>query len=171
MKKIKLATHEELKKSDVIVALSFGRRIKNPGLSNNNLGVIVSSLYHRFKLPLILQWEIADSLSNNNDIKEEKVIREHRRGEFAYLDTFEVLDQAKEFCETKDWIKIVLVAHQAHLPRAKRVAERLGFIVNIPFIKDVPYDKESIQKWTRSKYRFAIREKLATIAYSREGKI
>lgn len=166
-KKIRIATNDELKKSEVIVGLSFGVRADNsPGLSNETLAKIAENLYKKYELALVLQWEIADCISGIHALK---IIREHREKD-EYLDTFEVLSQAKEICEFYGWEKIILVAHQDHLPRSIRVAEKLGFKVNVPFI-DCPYDKESAQKWTRNKLRFIIHEKIATIIYSREGKI
>jgi len=170
----RLATDEELKESDVVIALSFGRRPLNaPGLSNEYLAKIVESLYEKYKHPLILQKEIACFLC---PLPKEKIIEEHREYKKdgktkKYLDTFEVLVQAKEVCMNKGWAKIILVAHQDHLPRVIKVAENLLFMVRIPLTGKVPYDKKSDQRWTRGKIRFAIYEKLATFIYSRKGKI
>jgi len=172
---IRTATgNEELSESEVIIGLSFGILPNgSPGLPNGYLANVVTSLYKVYQLPLILQGEVADALQIlDPTIPIYRVISEHQDNEKKYLDTYEVLRQSKEICKNNDWETIILVAHQDHLPRAFKVAEKLGFIVSVPTIGgNCPYDKESAQRWTRSKFQFAIREKFATIIYSHEGKI
>lgn len=173
-KEIRIASDEELRKSSVIIGLSFGSKRKDgsPGLSNRRLANITASLYGEYQLPIILQWEIADSLDFlGATLPIYRVISEHQDNEKKYLDTYEVLRQAKAICKNNGWERIILVAHQDHLPRSIKVAEKIGFIVNVPSIKCFLYDKESAQKWTRSKFRFAIREKFVKIVYSFESKI
>jgi hypothetical protein len=151
----------------VIIGLSFGKRGNKPGISNRFLGQAVRKLYEEYNLPIILQWEIADCLI---DIPVLKRIESHRiKGD--YLDTYEVLYQARKFCKEKKLNKPILVAHQDHLPRVIKVAKKLGFK---PIKKEflyIPYDKHSSQPWTRNKIRFLIHEFATKTKYKIESKI
>jgi len=160
-----IGTNEELGKCDTIIALSFGINPDNkPGISNNELAEWVDILQQYYHRPLILQWEIAEAERLSESLPA-KVIRKHRT-EGRYLDTYEVLSQAKEFCDEKNWNKIILVTHQDQLRRAIRTAGKLGFTVKIPpQTWDIDYNPNSIQPWTRNKWRFKLREILANLIY------
>jgi hypothetical protein len=125
-----------------IVALSFGK-----GKANECISASVYYFLRLFKnegYQLILQEEVADSFKNS------KVISKHRCPG-KYLDTYEVLSQAKEYlCETPT---IILIAHPDHLPRTIRTAKMLGFkVIPIPSVRC--YDKKDAQWWVRGRVRF-----------------
>ncbi|MDD5547362.1 MAG: hypothetical protein PHN74_00465 [Candidatus Pacebacteria bacterium] len=152
---------------DVVIAQSFGLRNGGPGLSNEALVKIVKDIRClKPKTLVIAQWEIGDQLGSFPNLQ---IIREHReRGK--YLDTREVLAQAKEYCKKKNvGKKAIIVAHPEHYLRVQWAAEKMGFKVTPIFTQQVPYDKESIQPWTRSKTRFIAREVPARILYLLKG--
>ncbi|MCD6550393.1 YdcF family protein [bacterium] len=159
----------EIRKINAIVALSFGSRdSKKPGLSNQEIADFVKKLYQSTSVPLILQREIAECLK---ETPKAKVIYEHRiKGK--YLDTYEVLYQAKQFCDKFKWKNILLIAHPDHLPRARLTAKKLGFNVYIPYeLPSISYDKQSIKPWTRERWRFLLHELKSGIIYKIQGKI
>lgn len=162
------ATHDELAAADCIIAQSFGLRTKGPGESNQALAVIVRELAQRYELPSLLQWEIADACEST--VMPELTVREHRQpGE--YLDTWEVLDQCREYCETFGWKRIVIVAHPAHAWRVMQQAKRLGFKVIVADTSQVPYDAGSTQRWTRSAWWWWPRELLGRLYLMWLGKM
>jgi len=168
-----ITTDQEFKEQDVVIALSFGRRACEPGTSNKSLAESVKRLHEKYGIPLILQKEIAFLLCS---FEKAGIIKEHRKYKRngktkKYLDTYEVLAQAKEICKDKGWKKITLVAHQDHLPRVIRTAKKLNFTVSIFLLKNVPYDEKSIQSWTRTRWRFCLRELITTIIYRVQGKV
>lgn len=176
--KIRVASDEDLKGSDLIVGLSFGKRNNGlPGKSNEYLAEIVGNLYLKYQKPVIVQREIAEALFDlTPDMPVKAIIREHREykengKEKKYLDTSEVLIQTKDVCRTNGWNIIILVAHQDHLRRSIKTARNLGFTVNTPLIKDCPYDELSTQKWTRNRWRFKFHEISANIFYLLKGYI
>lgn len=166
-----IAEPKEIEECEAIVTLSFGLRPENkPGRSNEKLAEWSEYLHREYNLPLVLQWEIADCLLEPEKTKTAKVIREHRiKGK--YLDTYEVLSQAKDFCDEKGWKKILLAAHQDHLPRAIKTAKKLGFVVKISRVVKFPYDSLSVQPWTRNKWRFKLHEIPANLLYLLKGYI
>ena len=157
--KVEPCKESVMRNSDVILAQSFGLRANGPGISNEALARVVDKLYHCYSFSLVLQWEIADCLP---DLPKDGIIRSHRV-EGKYLDTFEVLSQMMMICEKQDWRKAIIVAHPDHSWRVARTAEKIGFEVVVADTLLVPYDKESIQWWTRSRWKFLPREIMARV--------
>lgn len=159
----------EEKDAQAIMALSFGQgRNGAPGLSNEALAQVVAALDGKYNLPIVAQWEIADCIPDRLNDPEDLIVRKHRQ-EGQYLDTYEVLMQAKEHCDKYGLKKVIVVAHPDHMPRCAAVAIKLGFEVAIAATAGVPYDQESTQEWTRSAEVFIPREKLATEYYRQKG--
>ena len=166
--KLKPGSKRELKDSDVILALSFGRRENTSGMSNIQLALGVEMLSREFGLPVITQWEISERLTAYIDKAGE--IREHRiKGK--YLDTLEVLIQSLEICKKRNWKKAVIVAHPDHIWRCAETAKKLGFEVVIADTAYVAYDDRSIQPLTRNRTRFVLREIAARLAFLFKGRI
>jgi len=116
---------------------------------NKVLAHITKEIQKELDLPLVLQWEIADNIQG---IPLAMVVREHHK-KGIYLDTREVLFQAREFCKKQGWKRAIIVAHADHLWRGIRTAEKLGFeVVGVPDTSRVPYD----EPWNR--LRFMLRE-------------
>lgn len=163
--KVEPCSERRLKDAQVIIAQSFGLREKDPGLSNKALANYVKHLHLKYSLPLVLQWEIADCLP---DMPKAGVIRHHRtKGE--YLDTREVLIQAKEICQSKIWSRALIVAHPDHMWRVARTAEKLGFIVVIADTGSIPYDKDSTQWWTKGRGHFLPYDLMVRVFYLLKG--
>jgi len=138
-----------------IIGLSFGT-----GISNKYLAEVVSEIKKQYpEAKVILQKEIADYYPDD------KIIISEHREKGKYLDTWEVLRQARRTCKED---KIVLVCHPDHLTRAVSIAKKLGFEPlegRVPY-KEIPYDPKSKQWWTRSRLRFFFWNLLANIYYS-----
>jgi len=151
----------EEKDAQIIIALSFGQgRSGTPGASNEALARVVASLDEKYNLPIVAQWEIADCIPERMASPLDLVVRNHRQaGE--YLDTVEVLVQAKEHCQNSGFTKVVIVAHPDHLPRAMAMAQKLGLETVAADTKKVPYDPDSVQEWTRSRQSFLAWNELA----------
>ena len=147
----------EEKEAQVIIALSFGQgRNGTPGLSNEALARAVAVLDDKYNLPIVAQWEIADCIPER--MKEEKdLIVDERRQDKQYFDTLEVLGQAKDHCARFGLVRAIIVAHPDHLPQAMPAALRKGLKSVAADTKNVPYDPDSVQEWTRSHAGFLIR--------------
>ena len=146
-----------------VIGLSFGT-----GKSNDYLAEAAYKIYKNCSVEkVILQKEIAEKfyhiLNYENckygSLEKVEIIHKHRvKGK--YLDTIEVLEQAKEICgENKE---VILVAHQDHMPRCIKTARMMGFDPT-EAIGFIPYDSssENRQWWTRNKRFFLIWEFLA----------
>ena len=151
----------ELNDSRVIVALSFGMRSDGPGKSNEALANIVRLLYKRFRVPIIVQKEIASCLFGLLPMESIRaIIRKPRRVKKKYLDSREVLQQAKSLCnQYRDLSsEVILVAHPRHLWRANELALKMEFLTRVADTSTVPYDSLSKQWFTRNFFFFLIRE-------------
>ena len=172
--------HYELKgklaDADCVIGPSFGFRGKpgyghaEPGLSNQDLAAVAAKYYG--KLPKILQFELADAYQAHGKRPGEKVytIKRHRkRGK--YLDTREVLEQAKIIMQEHGFKTAVLLAHPNHMPRVQMCCDVLGINwVATPELRGaVEFDPLSAQKWTRSIDQWRGYEPLALAFYRMKG--
>lgn len=146
----KYVPHGEISDGDCVIGFSFGYRLVNgriqAGLSNEDLADFIVKL--KMKIPLILQFEIADALIKLNLT----VLRisKHRQ-EGAYLDTGEVAKQAFGIMKKNKWKKAVLVAHPFHMPRVDAVCKKLGIVTIVPKgLEVIRFDSNSAQEWTVS---------------------
>ena len=151
-----------LRRADVIVAQSFG--LPANGLSNVSLAQVCDDLQSRHYIPVVSQWEIADQMKTQVVHRIEK-----HRVPGKYLDTYEVISQAWEFCKSQDRTNAVIVAHPDHMWRCVMVAKTLGFYTFVPEVNHIPYDPKSEQPWTRSAARFIPREIMARLLYLKKG--
>ena len=165
----------EIKDADVIIAQSFGFRFDgtklSPGLSNEEIARRVWGAALEYKLPMILQWEVADALPTRLKESVLEVVRKHRT-EGEYLDTEEVLFQTKKIMDENNWKKAVIYAHPLHIWRVKKQAEKVGIEVIIPqWLDSIPFDPKSEQWWTRNKFVWKLREAPARVFLLLKGKI
>jgi len=145
----------EEKDAQVIIALSFGQGMEGaPGLSNEALARVVSGLREKYNLLLISQREIADCMPEITSNPQNLVVCESRK-KGQYLDTAEVLAQAKIHCAKFGFTKAIIVAHPDHAPRVLLLSKKNGFDAVAADTRDVPYDPDSIQEWTRSRKSFS----------------
>lgn len=164
----------KLQDADCVLGLSFGYRGKGtgvtPGLSNQDLANV--ALKHFADLPKILQFEIADayteSVHNNGGVVER--INHHRKKN-KYLDTREVVDQARLIMGKHGWKHPVLLAHPNHMPRVQLACDRLGidWIATDHLKGAIEFDPLSTQKWTRDIDQWRGYEPLAMAFYSLKG--
>jgi hypothetical protein len=130
-----------------IIGLSFGT-----GKSNKYLAEIVEGISKEIKKDfIIIQKEIADWLPD--EFLADCFIIEKHRQKGKYLDTLEVLRQAKEIINPNK--KVIIVAQMDHWNRAYKIAKILGLE---PMEKeamkwysdlDVPFDWRSKQWHTK----------------------
>ena len=160
------ASRDQQSTADVIIALAFGYREFDSGLSNRAMARVVERLFSEHGIPIIAQHEITDVLRHSPLSN----VKEHRtKGE--YLDTFEVLFQAYEVCKKHDLGRSIIVAHPHHQWRAMKTATKLGLNCFAAEVASVPYDPKSEQWWTRNAELFTPYEFLARLTYLRQGKI
>lgn len=167
--RIKPDSEKEIASADVIISQSFGSRepYYGFGISNEKLAILVWRIHLKYRIPLILQWEIADCIP---DLPKAYVVEKHRI-EGEYLDTYECIYQQRVFCQTKGWQKAIMIAHPDHYWRCMMVAKKLGFKVIAIDTSSVPYDSLSSQPWTRSAIRFIPREIVARLIYLFTNKV
>jgi hypothetical protein len=153
----------DIQGADVVIGLSFGVTPKGPGKSNIALGHIAKKLNKTRNIPLILQWEISDTIPT---VKKVGIITSNPN---EYLDSYEVLRQSKVICDANGWKTAVILAHPDHLWRCKKIAEKMGVEVLIVDTSNVPYDSASTEVWTKNRFVFLPREILACALYFIRG--
>lgn len=148
-----------IEKSQVVIAQAFGMARDGPGRSNEALALIAQAHYERYGLPIIAQIEVAEALAVLG-VSVHTVVRAHRQPG-KYLDTVEVLRQAKAVCDLNGWSVATLVSHPHHSDRVQAIAQRLDFRHTFTAVSAPVYDLASTQWWTRGPIRFMLRELLA----------
>lgn len=151
-----------------VIGLAFGKGVCD---ANREIAETIRqfvSLQKNFTVEVIVQDDVAQCLPDIKSI----VISEHKEKPGAYLDTYEVMRQAKEVISSQGIVDVVIVAHPSHYPRCAAVAKRMGLRV-VPLIElnGIPYNRRNEQKWTTSPLRWWPRELLARIVYFVEGYI
>ena len=158
-----------LKTSDALIGCSFGKRLNNDvDKSNEELAYIANEAHEKYGVPLILQWEIANCIK---DISKMNVVREHQKRGNGYLDTYEVITQAKDICKKNGWRRVIILAHPHHCWRCVMTARKLELDTLVVATEKVPYDYLSAQIWTRSAWIFIPRELISRFFYLFTGKI
>ena len=164
--------HGDVANADCVIGLSFGQRGHRyniePGLSNQDLAEFAKQ--HFADLPKTLQFEIADAYAEIGGVDEVERISEHRKPG-KYLDTREVVDQAKLIMDRHGWKTVVVLAHPMHLPRVDAVCRKLGMqTVAVPGLNGaIEFDPLSTQSWTRNADKFRGYEPLALVLYGLKG--
>lgn len=124
-----------------------------PGKSNEAIAHIVATLHGQgIRRPIFAQWEIAEALRKYNIIVPEKNIAKPKGG---YLGTVGDIEQwLDNGLETYN--SVILVTHPYYAYRPKEiiqsVAKKRGRKIKV-LIADtlaVPFDKNSVQAWTRN---------------------
>ncbi len=163
----KVKPSKNLEEVEVFIAQSFGLRKNSPGLSNERLADEIRKLHKMYPRPLILQWEVADCVP---ELKNGIVLRiEKHRISNKYLDSKEVKTQAAIKMKEEGWKTAILISHPCHNWRCKKILEHLKVQVLIPLLDDIPYDRESTQRWTRNWLFWVIREVPTRIFYFLKG--
>ncbi len=140
---------------EAIVGFSFG---SEGSKSNVALAKVVNKI-RKGKIT-VLQKEIADCT------KADMVVSKHPAGK--YLDTEEVTRQAAFFLKKKN-VRVVWVVAQPFLHRKKctMLLRKQGFVVKtVP--GRIPFDPNSKQWWTRSRFSFLVYA-ISQKTYGRRG--
>lgn len=145
-----------------ILALSFGAG-KNYGITNQSIARLVQAR----KDPVIAQYEIAMILQQNKIHHRNLEIIKEEPGE--YLDSYKFLKEAKVIMNQKGYTDVILLGHQDHLPRIRKIAEKMGMTIIETVKHHLPYDPRSTQWWTRNKFLFCSREIIVTIHHKIKG--
>ncbi|KXB08864.1 hypothetical protein AKJ56_00185 [candidate division MSBL1 archaeon SCGC-AAA382N08] len=146
---------------DVVVGLAFGKRENGLGKSNDKIAEIAWrwSGGEERKSPMILQKEVAQAFPD--ELEDEIIVISEHQTPGKYLDTFEVVNQAREIMEKKKWVTPVLVCHPSHLWRSLRVFWKMGIggvVTPSPEeLREIPFS-ESDQIWTRNALFWWIKE-------------
>ena len=174
---MKVKTQGETEDAQVIIAQSFGARKQGErGIGNMSIASAVWKISQKERIPVILQKEIVDRFRAFRDESSSPItegiimgiVERHREGK--YLDTYEVLSQAREVMRKYRWTRAILVAHPAHISRCKKVLEKMGMIVIIPKgLEYIPFDIHSTQWWTRGRLKWWLREIPTRILYKARG--
>ena len=155
------AVRVERKTVDVLIGQSFG------GNSNAIMADIALRIRTDYRLPMILQREITDPLPRG--IINLFVISKHRQ-KGDYLDTFEVLSQTERIMTTNGWSKALVLCHPWHAWRIAMVLKKMGIKAVFPLeIRNIPFDPNSAQWWTRNKFLWILREIPARLIYLAKG--
>lgn len=163
----KVKPSENLEEAEVFIVQSFGRRKKSSGKSNEELADEIRRFHRTHPRLLILQWEIANCLTDlENWIV--LIVRKHLIVPDKYLDSREVKRQAAEEMKKRGWKTAVLFSQPWHNWRCKKVLEVLGVRVLIPRIKKIHFDWKSVQLWTKCLLFWIIREIPARLEYFRK---
>lgn len=141
--------HGDVGGADCAIGFAFGaiqeQGVVCPGFTNEALARFAVERLGR--LPLILQWEIADALPPSAAAAHR--IAQHRQAG-RYLDTREVAEQGAAIMQANGWGRAVLLAHGHHLPRVDAVCRKLGIETVAPAgLESIPFCPQSVQPWTR----------------------
>ncbi len=166
-----------MKRPEAIIAFAFGGRTnQQPGKSNEALAQVVNS--YQWANPntvIVAQQEIAGQLKPAAGC----TIRWHRK-EGDYLDTDEVATQAlihlHNFDPTAEWSILVAAQPFIHRFQAVGLVRKIAlsrypmqrFIVRRLQTGRIPFDRESIQWWTRGPFRFFLYA-IGRVALDRRG--
>lgn len=135
--------------ADCVIALSFGVCTSKSHINPNEE---IAHIALAFGLPIITQEEVAAHCKS-------PLVVTKRQG---YLDTWEVLTGAKLIMEKNGYRKAMLIAHKAHIKRAKKQASKLGITYVISERLPGRWDKHSQQWWTRAAWFWWFHEVIFT---------
>lgn len=158
------ATDVLLTQADAIVGVPFGGHADGGKIGASNAAiarVMVETLAREEMLrevfdpnprplPMAAQWEMMD-----DDPPPQLDLVIGQRNDY-HISTYEFFYQLKT--KRPEWKCIVVIAHQDHIWRVKRVANKFGYAVLVPItgIETIPYDPESRQPWCRYKWKFPL---------------
>lgn len=157
--------HGELSNGHCAIGFAFGHRVVDgriePGLSNKDLSTFIKK--SEIKLPLILQFQIADALDalGGVDVPVFRIEKHRKQGE--YLDTVEVADQALAIMQAHRWTNDILITHPHHMPRVDAIFNKRGIEQSVSSIvpmglRGIRFDILSAQERTRSREAWAYQE-------------
>lgn len=131
---------------DCVIVLSFGEASPESAINYNHELAMIAEKY---RLPIIAQVEVAaycktpyHTISKVN----------------GYLDTWDVLTQAKAIMVQSDFKNALLIAHKAHINRVQSQAVKAGMPYTICPELPSAWDKKSKQWWTRSPRLWQVHE-------------
>lgn len=147
---------------DCIIMLAFGQEIRRtplrpgldkikvaPGPANEAVArALVSYLRNtlRERIPVLAQWEYLETNYGSSHNQKFPMVSLGENGE--YLNTREILEEAKRYMDGNHWNTAIIVAHPWHLARCVWTAQRLG--IEVFHDKELLEDlKANANKWNR----------------------
>jgi hypothetical protein len=136
-------------KPDCVIVPCFGICSNITTIDPNKKLAVISQ---KIGLPIIGQKEVSDYLDN---------AFASITNPAGYIDTWDVLTEAKEIMRQNNWHTAILVAHASHISRVIKQAHKLG--INFAVAEGLPetWDSNSKQWWTRSRTLWVVREAMA----------
>ena len=144
--RIRPNTEQELQTANVIIGMAHGLRENGHSPSNEAIATIALELARRYKLPLVLQYQVADCVPDTS-----LNITSVGKGA-GYLNTHDVLVRTRAICESKGLHRAIIVTHRIPYWRVLRCAEKHGFEILAVDVSSVPHDSQSKQLRTRSSW-------------------
>jgi hypothetical protein len=152
---------KEAKRAFAVIAVTFGLRDKQPGLSNEAMAQVAYHHYCENGLALVLQEEIAANLASRYVAGRMSAVQENGK----YHDTAESIREAAAICRQQGWPRVLVVGHRHHAWRVAKCAEKQGLEVVGIHSDGIPYDPKSTQKWCRRAWRYVPYELLLARPY------
>lgn len=133
-----------------------------PGYSNFTMAeTCLSLLQANPRLTVITQWEVAFALWRIAPYKVRSLVRDHRffcvwpTG--RYFSTWDVNVRSVEIVREHGFKKLLELAPPCMVVRAKMILWKLGVSPKL-LMAEVPFDENSVQKWTRNLQSWVLRE-------------
>ena len=135
----------------------------DPGLVNEFLSGKIKDLYHQLQVPVIVQGELRQCLS---DIPLTAVSLRQAETAPNYINTYDIALWQKAECDRLGVKKVVLVSYYPHYWRAVKATEIVGLTVLVPSGLREMYDPNNSQIWARYKWLNRLYELLLARPYS-----
>jgi hypothetical protein len=140
-----------IKKADCVIALSFGKSSID---SKHDPNRAIATIAMATGLPIITQPDVAMYCSSPVSISSKAK---------GYQDTWDVLSGAQQIMARNTYKCAILIAHKAHVSRARNQASKLGISHMVSALLPEVWDRQSQQWWTRSPWLWYLHEYLYAI--------
>lgn len=165
----------KIEDADSLITQDFGRRERKGDEAVDPVNMAIAQfaidILTQKDMPSIMQTESATAYNALSRKTASKIITESRKKSQAYLDSWEVLSQAKEYMDEYGLESPVIVAQAHHIGRVALMAVKLGIKPIIP--KGLPngFDNYSAQWWTRTNSLWMAREVPGLYVLKVQGKL
>jgi hypothetical protein len=130
-----------------------------PGLPNREIAKLCQKMMDETKKPLIVQWEVACGFDQkwyeNNFDNVYAVWPDLNPG---YFKTYDFAKQAEKIIKSIGGKTLAIVGHKHHLARASLIFKKLGFEPAAILTAFEQFDDNSVQRFTRNKFNWIVRE-------------
>ncbi|MCG2699298.1 hypothetical protein L6251_02695 [Candidatus Parcubacteria bacterium] len=148
-------------KPDVVVVFAFGAFLAKDIFHSPNYWMAeqAKTLALRYGIPIITQWDIAQFWEDNKGIQLFNVQKDIKK----HISILQISEEAKKLALKYGWIKIAVIATPQHHRRCMRDLKKIGFSWRCWYFSNTTpawgwYSSKSTQFWTRSPWRWWLRE-------------